>query len=207
VEQPDVAELLAKAITADLLGRRPRARHGRNAVPDGGNPGPFVSGELVQKREKQGLAVEAPGIIHYPEVISVKALRIGQRAAAPDRQVLELRQSLLLSSQVLFVFENFARMILTVDPVVLKVVAPLAGPGWTEDGSVGVHLRTILANALSCLPLAPLWRTTGESPGPIDARWAQGRASAERRNTLADSAGRAGAFDRQQTDTLPQGRR
>ena len=146
LEQPDVAELLAKVIAAHILGRRPLARHGRDAVPDGRNPGPFVSGELIEEGKQQGLAVEAPGIVHHPDAISVEAFWIGEWLAAPDRQVPESRQRLLLTIQILLAFADLARMIVTVDPVVLEIVPALPRRGWSEDRSLWTHTRKSPAN-------------------------------------------------------------
>ena len=84
-----------------------------------------MPGEFVQECKQEGLAVEAPRIVHQPDVIPVEPCRIGQRLAGPDRKVPESRQGILLASQILLAFEYFACVFLAIDPVVLEVVAPL----------------------------------------------------------------------------------
>ena len=84
VEEPDVAELLAEVVAADLFGRLSGLGHRGDLVPGGRDADPLMPGELVEEGQQQRLAVEGPRIVLHPDVVAVEALGVGQRLAGAD---------------------------------------------------------------------------------------------------------------------------
>jgi hypothetical protein len=93
-----------------------------------------VAGELVEEGQQQRLAVERPRIVHELDVVSIEALRVGERLLRPHRVGVEAGQDVPLDGQVFLGFEDVPVAAVREGPVGLEVALALVGCGRGEDG-------------------------------------------------------------------------